>query len=77
MSEALAISLDMCSNTYLPLAVVSLIEVVLAVLTIPLTRNATTATIRMQATPSATIISTNVNPNGTLPRRPLDSRRRE
>jgi hypothetical protein len=60
----LAISLDRCSNTYLPLTVVSLIEEVLAVLTTPFTRKATTATIRRHATPSPTTISTIVNPTG-------------
>jgi hypothetical protein len=56
-----AISLDMCSNTYLPFVVESLIVVVFVVLTTPFTRNATTATIRMHATPSVTTISTRVN----------------
>jgi len=65
-SSALASSLDMCSNTYLPLVVVSLIEVVLAVLTMPLTRKDTTATIRMHATASATAISTRVIPRAGL-----------
>ncbi len=77
MSEALAISLDMCSNTYLPLDVVSLMDVVLIELTNPLTRKPTTAIIRMQATPSVTIISTNVNPNGNLALRASALRRRE
>ena len=61
-SWALAISRDMCSNTYLPLTVVSSMAVVLVVLTTPFTRKATTATIRMQATVSATAISTSVIP---------------
>jgi hypothetical protein len=52
----------MCSNTYLPLTVVSSMAVVLVVLTTPFTRNATTATIRMHATVSATAISTSVIP---------------
>jgi hypothetical protein len=65
-SEALASSRDRCSNTYLPLVVVSLIAVVLAELTRPLTRKATIATIRMQATVSATVISTRVIPCGGL-----------
>jgi hypothetical protein len=59
-SEDRDISLDMCSKTYRPLVVVSLIAVVLVVLITPFTRKATTAIIRMQATPSVTIISTNV-----------------
>ncbi len=41
---------------------VSLIAVVFAVLTMPFTRKATTAIIRMQATPRVTTISTIVNP---------------
>jgi hypothetical protein len=61
-SAALANSRDRCSNTYLPLVVVSAMAVVFVVLTTPLTRKATTATIRMQATPSATTISSRVNP---------------
>jgi hypothetical protein len=64
MSVARAISRDRCSKTYLPLAVLSLIAVVFVVLTTPFTRNATTATIRMHATPSVTTISTIVNPTG-------------
>jgi len=44
--------------------VASLIDVVFVVLTTPCTRKATTATMRMQATPSATTISTMVNPTG-------------
>ena len=63
-SAARASSRDMCSNTYLPFVVVSSIAVVFVVLTTPLTRNATTATMRMQATPSATTISTIVIPFG-------------
>jgi len=65
-SADLAISLDMCSKTYLPLVVVSLIAEVLVVLTTPFTRKATTATIRRHATVSATIISTRVIPCGGL-----------
>ncbi len=56
------ISRDRCSNTYRPFLVVSLIAVVFAVLTMPFTRNATIATIRMQATPSVTTVSTMVKP---------------
>ena len=41
---------------------VSFIAVVLVELTIPFTRKATTATISRHATPSATTISTMVNP---------------
>jgi sensor domain CHASE-containing protein len=55
-----AISLDICSKTYRPFVVVSLIAVVFVVLITPFTRNATTAIIRMQATASVTIISTSV-----------------
>jgi hypothetical protein len=66
-SAARAISLDMCSNTYLPFVVESLIAVVFVALTMPFTRNATTATIRMHATPSVTTISTIVKP-GLSPR---------
>jgi hypothetical protein len=47
------------------LVVVSLIAVVFVALTIPFTRKATTATIRMHATPSVTTISTIVNPTGS------------
>ncbi|MGA2016474.1 MAG: hypothetical protein ABSH26_05925 [Opitutaceae bacterium] len=43
--------------------------VVLLVLTTPFTRNATTPTMRMHATPSATTISTIVNPTGSRLRR--------
>ncbi len=46
---------------YRPLVDVSLMAVVFVVLTTPLTRNATIATIRMQATVRVTIISTSVN----------------
>jgi hypothetical protein len=60
-SLARDISLEMCSKTYRPLAVLSLIAVVFVVLTTPFTRKATTAIIRMQATSSVTIISTIVN----------------
>jgi hypothetical protein len=56
-----AISLERCSNTYRPLVVVSLMDVVFVVLTTPFTRNATTATMSMHATPSVTTISTSVN----------------
>jgi len=65
-SAARDISPDICSKTYLPLAVVSLIAEVLLVLTTPFTRKATTATIRKHATVSATIISTSVIPCGSL-----------
>jgi hypothetical protein len=68
-SADLAISPDRCSNTYLPLVVVSLIVVVFVVLTTPFTRNATTPTISRQATPSPTTISTIVNPKGSFRRR--------
>ncbi len=61
-SEALANSLDKCSKTYRPLVVVSFIAAVFVEVTSPLIRNATTATIRMQATPSVTMVSTSVNP---------------
>jgi hypothetical protein len=47
---------------YRPLVVVSLIIVVFCVLTTPFMRNATTATIRMQATNRVTTISTMVKP---------------
>jgi hypothetical protein len=63
-SADLDISFDRCSKTYRPLAVVSLIADVLVVLTTPLTRKATTATMSRQATPSATVISTRVIPCG-------------
>jgi hypothetical protein len=43
-----------------------LIAEVLLVLTTPFTRKATIATMRMHATPSATIISTMENPIGSL-----------
>jgi hypothetical protein len=52
------------------LVVVSLMVVVFVVLTMPFTRNATTAIIRMHATPSATTISTIVKPTGRRPRLP-------
>jgi hypothetical protein len=61
-SDALASSLDRCSNTYRPLVVVSLIAAVFVDETSPLIRKATTATMRMQATPSVTMVSTSVNP---------------
>jgi hypothetical protein len=48
------------------LVVVSLIAVVFVVLIMPFTRNATIATIRMQATASVTIISTRVKATGSL-----------
>jgi hypothetical protein len=64
-----AISLEMCSKTYRPFVVVSLMAVVFAVLTIPLTKNATTATIRMHATPRVTTNSTIVKPTGMMLRR--------
>gem|GEM_PF-3722889 len=68
-SPDLDISLDRCSKTYRLFVVVSLMAVVLLVLTTPLTRKATTPTIRRHATPSATTISTIVNPTGVCPRR--------
>ncbi len=63
-SADFSISFDKCSNTYRPLIELSLIAVVFVALTIPFTRKATTATMRMQATPSVTIVSTSVNPTG-------------
>ena len=67
----------MCSNTYLPLTVVSLIVVVLVVLTTPLTRNVATATMRTHATARATAISTRVIPPAGFFRRLRSSRRRK
>jgi hypothetical protein len=63
-SSAWDSSFDKCSNTCRPLVDVSLRAVVFLVLTTPFTRKATTATIRMHATPSATAISTSVIPCG-------------
>jgi hypothetical protein len=51
----------MCSKTYRPFVVVSLMAVVFVELMTPFTRNATTAIMRMQATVKVTIISTSVN----------------
>jgi hypothetical protein len=66
----MAISLVMCSNTYRPLVVASLMAVVLVVLTSPFTRNATTAISSMQATPRVTTVSTSVKPTGAPFRAP-------
>jgi len=76
-SAARANSRDMCSKTYLPLTVVSLIVAVFVVLTTPLTRKVATATIRTQATLSATAISTRVIPLDFLFRRAMRPRRRK
>jgi hypothetical protein len=73
-SSAWDSSFDMCSNTCRPLVDVSLMAVVLVALTTPLTRKATTATIRMHATPRATTISTRVIPcGGFFGRMPLSA----
>jgi hypothetical protein len=68
-SCALATSFERCSKMCRPRVVVSFIAEVFVELTTPFTRKATMATMRRHATPSATIISTMVNPKGRLLRR--------